>query len=182
VDQQKLDEAFATLKSLLGHTGGGKQWENYAPAKSKAAGLADGFYFGSRDRWDTLFAAEETKLFALGLLDRPRLGRRHRFSCDAEVATKSFRDNCLGGMEDGNIVCLNQTLIGPSAGQRTLLTYADHVGRKIKIAYRVQECQGLSLCHKIRKPYTIVWNLSTCIWLDRPVEAHATGYLVLIFD
>jgi hypothetical protein len=182
----KIAEAFETLRGLFGPQNTGRQWAS-APRARPHAGAPEEYRLGVSDVYEILEAADERRVYACGLADQLRLRSHHKFVCSCEVASEQYRVNCLGSIETGGRVLeLGQTLICETSTwferRRTILESGAHVGRSIRLGYRSSQGVGGDWIIKGRKPYTIERNFCTCLWLDRPVELHMTGYLVAIFQ
>src|SRR5271165_609526 len=190
MDTLKLSEIFDSLKSLLGTHRSGEQWGSGGGAprpRSSMWGIVPeptGLEQGA-DEAEIVAVAEETRLIVQGLSGQ-RLKRKDQFVASAEIV-HADRPHLLGGsmVIDGRQVYLVQTLIAHASwlvGQRCLLAATpEHVGRLIKIAYKLADGLNYQVCHRIPKPYQIVRHGAGWLELDRPVESHGTGYLVCEF-
>jgi hypothetical protein len=178
----KLKEVLGSLKGLF-TPASGAHWLNYRATKTPANGYTAEL---TPTSWEILEQAEELRLYALDLTQQPRLKRRDAFVCSGDVATEEFSMKCLGGLRlDGRCIALNQTLTGPQhlLGRRTLLALNEHIGRTVRIGWKLQDGASYQVCYMLPKPFTIEKHLGTCLWLDRvPEDYQGTGYLVVVFE
>jgi hypothetical protein len=183
MDSTKIKEVLGGLKGLF-TPASGAHWLNYRATKTTAA-PASSYTLGATS-WEVLEEAEALKLYALGLNHQPRLRRRDAFVCSGNMATEEFSMNCLGGLQlDGRCIALNQTIVGPQhlLGHRALITLNEHIGRTVRIAWKLQDGASYQVCYQLPKPFTIEKHLATCIWLDRvPEDYKGAGYLVVVFE
>jgi len=186
MDSAKISEAFETLRGFFSSRNSGAHWtKRSAKTAAQPQVFGPSGYSVGASTWEILETAEATRLFALGLDRQPRLGLRHAFTCSANLADQRFSEQCLGGMAIENAVVLNQTLEcawRPLVWTKTLLEVNQHAGRRIRLAYKIEDGPNCQICRQIRRKYTIVQNLASVIWLDRIPESNETGYLIAQFD
>jgi len=186
MDSSKIAEAFETLKSLLGSgRNTGQQWASGGrPKESKSVALANDGWENVSDEESIVAVAEETRLYALGLHEQPRLTRKHQFSVSAHPVTEPHRFGQL--VCDGRQYYVDLILKSSSyqwlIGQRALLkSGGEHTGRRVKVGYKVGDGVNYQICHEDRRTYAIVRHTVTMIELDQAPEPYETGYLVLEF-
>ena len=186
MDSAKLAEAFETLKSLVSGHRSGAQWSSGGKPKPRPPVPAQ------IQGWDTniteaeiVDAAEEGRIAALGLGNHKRFSKRDSFVCSCNQIREGEPHRLGASMVlDGRQLYLNQTLAAAQSwliGGRTLLSAGDHVGRRIKLAYKREDGLRYFVCHQIRGPYVIVRHGLGWLELDRPVEHNPTGYLIAQF-
>jgi hypothetical protein len=185
MDTTKLSEVFANLKSLLSNANSGRQWSQPGQLKEPkpAVTVSDG-WVGGADEETIVAVADETRLYALGLQNQPRLTRKHIFVCSAQPVTEPHRFGQL--VCDGRQFYLVQLLRTNGmewlVGQRCLLTSGgEHTGRKVKVAWKLQDGVGYQLIHEDRRKYIVIRHTATFVELDQAPERHGTGYLVIQF-
>lgn len=183
----KLTDAIDTLKNLLGRRNRFHDRQPVQPKRQASGVPQDDYHLGSPGVWGICRTAEETRLHALGLDNHPRLRRRDVFLCQAEPMTQASANQCLSGMRvSGEALQLTHLLSSRRrlpAGTKVLLFSGDHVGRKVTLAWKMEDGVSCQIAYRLPQPFTIVRHLQTCIWLDRVPEPDekATGYLVIEF-
>lgn len=188
MDSSEITKAFETLKSLLGvRTGAGKQWaDNVRSTKAVVAPLSIGGWVMDNvtvSEEQIVLGAEENRLAALGLGEQTRLRRTQQFSVSAHPVTEPHPYGQL--KIDGRQFYLDQTLVVSSykwlQGLRPLLAPGEHVGREVRVHYKVQDGMNFQICRTDPRKYRVARHTVTMVELDRAPEPHGTGYLVLEF-
>jgi len=189
MDNQRIAEAFQTLKDLLVRPGSGRQWVSGTRgdrAQERAVVPDHGWVLEAGISEEEIVAvAEETRLYALGLSHHPRLTRKHQFSVSAQPVTAPHRFGQL--VCDGRQFYVDQILktsgFGWLIGQRALLkSGGEHTGRSVKVWYKVGDGLNYQIAREDSRKYTILRHTATFIELDQAPEPYEVGYLVLEFS
>ena len=176
----ELDQAFETLRNLLGRRNSGAQWGGAVGAKHKlvepkpmAAVKVDyGYTLGASDE-EIRDAGEELLLYRCGLVHQARLTRKNVFIASTQGA--------VGARLELNQIIMTDRQCEYLRGCRCLLALREHVGRKVSVAHKVADGIGCEIIRGSRQKRTILAHGATWVLLDQAPDPYGTGYPVLQF-